>query len=231
VNVLGHPVPLGANELIDSLLQFRISDWGMYDAAVHSYIVRWMILPSIPAIIAMTAFIFSTFWSKAQSVKGLGIGVFILLSAFSLSLAYRISVTSPKVADIWYGNQYTSVRSNLKEWIEWFGVINKGDKHELDIVVDVDFDQVAWQVRDFTNVKFGSGTSEKLLPEIAITEVGDLALHEFGVYSMQTITISEEVNFDKNGYGNSLRWFFWDEDQSDITKINFWVRQDLFPSE
>jgi hypothetical protein len=90
-NVLSYPAPAGANELIDSFLQFKFSDWADYDAVVHSYIVRWIMLPTIPAIIAMTTFIFSTIWGKAKSIRGLGWGVFIFLSAFSLSLSWRVS--------------------------------------------------------------------------------------------------------------------------------------------
>jgi hypothetical protein len=120
---------------------------------------------------------------------------------------------------------------NLKEWIEWFGVINSGNMNELDIVVEDNSDQVLWQMRDFTNVTFGSGTAEVMLPEIAITAEDDLSLQEFGTYSMQIITIVDKVDMNEDLYGNSLRWFFWNDERSINKKINLWVRHDLFPSE
>jgi hypothetical protein len=230
-NVISSPPPVTANELIDSLMQFNFSEWGLYDAATHNYIIRWIMMPSIPVIIAMLTFIFSSIWTKNQSIKGLGLGVFVFLSAFSLSMSWRLSISSSKVERIWQSDHSTSERANLKEWIEWFGTINKGDKNELEIVVDEYSDQIAWQVRNFTAVIYGSGSAEKILPEIAITSDKDLGLAGLGNYSMQKIQVSKELIRNEEIYANTLSWFIWDEGQTSSEMINFWVRHDLFPTD
>lgn len=231
VNLVRATPPFGANNLIDSLLRFQLSDWGNYDRNVHTYILRWMMLPSIPVIVAMLTFIVTTIWSREQSTKGLGMGVFVFLAALSLSLSFRMSAGSLKVEDVWYSDGSSSEVSNLKEWIEWFGVINKGDIHELEIMVEDHSDQVAWQMRDFINLEYSQGEARIVLPEVVITPADDLSLTEFGLYSMQEIPIIMERIPSEGLYENALNWFVWMEEPLTSKSVNLWVRHDLFPSD
>ena len=225
MNLQNINVPVGTNVLIDSLLNFQFSDWALSDASVQTYIFRWILLPLIPVLIAFVTMAATYIWSNSRSIQGVGWGVFIFLSILGMGLSVRIARQSSKALDVWQPDNSTAQPANLSEWIEWFGVINKGNKHELEVVVEEYSDQVAWQLRNFTNVEYGLGKAAILQPDIAITSELDFSLNDYGIYSLKTISIvNSHIDEDSQS-------FLWDDELTMFNKINLWVNKDLFPND
>jgi len=126
------------------------------------------------ALLVITYFLIGSTWGPGTAWRGLGLGGFLFLAAFSLSAGWRTAVLdADNPADLWHVNIPGRNLNLIEDTLREASLRSVGTPYDMDITVqiptaDADDTPIAWIVRRYKKTRFQTEMNESVNTRAAI---------------------------------------------------------------
>lgn len=126
------------------------------------------------ALLVITYFLIGSTWGPGTAWRGLGLGSFLFLAAFSLSAGWRTAVlNADNPADLWHVNVAGRNLNLIENTLREASLRSVGTPYDMDITVQIptaeaDDTPVAWIVRRYKKTRFQTEMNESVTTRAAI---------------------------------------------------------------
>jgi hypothetical protein len=192
----------------------------------------------VTLIVVFAIFSVASLYGAAETLKGAGIGVFIVGLVASLGTGWQISVSrADDPTELWHsrahGEEVFVLREQLLEIAE-----RRSEGFPAMAVTVVTDDQhihengiIAWAIRDFRNATFVSDPAQARTQEVIIAPMTPEVPNLGGNYVGQAVVISRDWNLDSLTAQGMLAW--WIQRRTRIPaqtsqEVVLWLRQDVY---
>ncbi len=197
--------------------------------------VFWLKVVGALMMVGASAWLISWGWSAQIGMRGLAIGVIVVLLAYSLSAAWDTVGLSGKSGRLFWTQESQPeevdlLAQTLRDLRAW-GPVQSGGP-DL-IVVNLDSPALRWVLRDFTRVRYAAQAPVDVRPALVISPYQpDLVLP--AAYRGQDFTLARREQWSQL---NPVQWFRWmvfrtlPPGLEEREQVILWARTDLFPGE
>jgi hypothetical protein len=160
------------------------------------------------ALLVITYFLIGSTWGPGTAWRGLGLGMFLFLAAFSLSAGWRTAVLdADNPADLWHINPPGRNLNLIEDTLREASLRSVGTPYDMDITVqiptaDADDTPIAWIVRRYKKTRFQTEMNESVTSRAALAIHTDPQPTLGGTYVGQAFSAS--YSWDRN------LMFVWD---------------------
>jgi len=182
----------------------------------------------IGLLLLMTVFL-AWGWSPKSAIRGLGLGIAILLFGWMISAALKSAggIIQPSAIG-WKPQAITVGETRMTTQLGDLSMWNHGIRNAIDIdVVGYDVPSMRWALRDFTNVVFDTQFSQVETPSIIIApdylQIGTSIL-----YRGQGLIWSQYPSYGQMRLYDWVKWTVYRQAPVDQIRLILWARNDLF---
>jgi hypothetical protein len=190
---------------------------------------HWASIVFMIFFLAISVILFTWGWNSRVALRGLGIGVYFLLTLFMLSTAGRATGIVPRPEqELWRIGPEFEEAGLLVQTTGDFSGWNSGERNTLDLVVTGGSPALQWLFRSNTKADFVNVLPVDATPSLVITG-NQTSLSLPGSYTGQSFVLDEQPNWSTMQSSDWMEWMLFRD--APVTKglVVLWVRSNLFP--
>ena len=199
---------------------FRTADYSVYRIIIIQVVV-------LVGLLVLVVALFSAGWSAKVSMASVMIVLFLFASVWSMHRSWTmVHATSGGYTTNWHSTKYTGSDKIMLKTLENLSLRYVGHPREVDIkVIGPHNRQLAWFLRDFTNVKWGKSSVFVDYPSVILTfDVNEPIVTDSG-YIGQEFQLYDDYYGGNNLGAKNNRNFKFQLLGSTFDTIVIWTRQ------
>ena len=190
---------------------------------------HWAAIVFMFFFLGISVILFTWGWNSRVALRGLGIGVYFLMTLFMLSTAWRSTGFVPRPEqELWRIGPDFKQAGLLIQTAGDFSGWNTGERNTLDIVVANGSPELKWLFRNYTKADFANVLPVDATPSLVITgNQTNLSLP--GSYTGQSFVVDEQPDWSTLQSSDWIEWMMFRD--APVTKglAVLWVKSNLFP--